>query len=135
VASKKKTSRERNRSEESIKGWVTRRKNKALKRLDASHPELTGIEDEYTRALIEAGIKAGVAAEIERRDTAINSEISKRLVETLIKEGKIEDTAEQRIVARLRIALDDERYYDEVLELGDEYPEYSLGEIYTMGMS
>ena len=136
MASKKKTRRtKKSRSKAAKKGWETRRRKKALERLDVAHPQLTGIEDEYVKALVEAGIKAGVEKEIERRHTAISSEVTKRFVENLVREGKVKDTREERILARLRIALDEERYYDEVLELGDEYPEYSLGEIYTMGVS
>lgn len=138
MASKKKTRRKSSKKQRSAaakKGWETRRRKQALKRLGEADPQLVGIEDEYKKAVSELGLSPEAEAEIFRREPEIRSAIVKSLVERFVREGAIEDTQEERIKARLRIAHDDSRYYDEVLELGDEFPEYSLHEIYTMGVS
>lgn len=138
MAAKKKTKRKpskKQRSAAAKKGWETRRRNEALKRLDKSDPQLTGIEDEYQKELRSLGLSEEAKAELSKQEPEILSRMAKVLVEQFIREGKIDDSPEERIKARLRIAHDDSRYYDEVLELGDEYPEYSLHEIYTMGVS
>lgn len=127
---KKKVSKTK-RSRAAKKGWETRRRKQLEQKMNAAHPELIGVETEF---------KDAVTAEVERITPEIRAQIAKDLVEKYIKDGAIviprgSKGTEERIRARLRIAWDDDRFYDEVLELGDEFPEYSLHEIYTMGVS
>lgn len=108
------------------KGWETRRAKERNQRLIEANPELEGVEEEF---------KEAVRLEVERQLPEIRSQVMKDVIRTYVEEGKIENDVESIIYARLIAANKDGRFYDEVLELAEDFPEYSVREIYTMGES
>jgi hypothetical protein len=129
VAKRKRKLTKKQRSAAAKKGWLTRRK-RAMRtivnaRFRAEHPELEGIDEAYLEELF--------AKQIEKSE----AEMTKLFVEQQVAEGNIDDDPDEIIAARLKIAYaqGDTRYYEEVLELADEYDYYSPTEIYTMGVS
>lgn len=129
MAKRKKKLSKKQRSAAAKKGWVTRRKNTLAKRqaqrFKAAHPELEGIDEAYIEEI--------VARQLQDSE----KEMTKLFVDKQVEEGLIDDDPDEIIAARLKIAYaqGDTRFYEEVLELADEYDYYSPTEIYTMGVS
>lgn len=131
----------RKRSKAAKKGWETRRaraeeaRHKQLvSRIDKKYPQLKESEADFKIAVASA-VARTVKKELAEIEKLYVMRINKRIVKEQIRKGLINDTPEEIILARLKNADMMGEYYDVVLELGDEFPEYSLHEIYTMGMS
>ncbi len=126
MAARKKKERvvsKRERSKAAKKGWQTRKRNELLKKQAIASPELVGIE----------------LQEAKKRITELEEYIEQRTikvrVDEAIKAGLIKNDPDTVIRARLRIAIAEDRMDLEAYELADEYPEYGVGEIFTIGFS
>lgn len=125
-ASKKKTKKvnKKKRSEAAKKGWATRRKREQDRIFAANNPELVGIDKELEKARQEGYL----AAQEEM--------VAKIFVEEQTRLGRVAPDPETQIKARLRVTggPDADGYYEQVLELAEEYGEdFTPSEIYTMG--
>ena len=130
-ASKKKSKvNKKKRSEAAKKGWETRRRREQERRFRELNPELVGVENVRLEDLLKEAEERGRKKGLEERTT-------KAVTDELVRRGKLEDTREARIKARLRIVggPDARDYYDEVLDIAndDDYLDYTPTEIYTMG--
>lgn len=123
MAKKKKKVTKKQRSIAAKKGWETRRRNTLLKKSAKASPELVGIELELAK----------------KRVTELEEYIEKRtpkvIVDEAIRAGLIKNDPDTVIRARLRVAIAEDIMDVEAYELADEYPEYGISEIFTMGFS
>ncbi len=138
---KKKKTTKRQRSQAAKKGWETRRAKAVINRIDKTHPQLKGSEDRFKHEM--AKIRAEVELEFEKREVAVKKEaiqeagkiLSKRMIKEYVKKGQVQNTPEEIILARLKNAEELGIYYEVVQELAEEFDQYSIYEIYTMGVS
>lgn len=130
ASSKTKKAQKKKRSLAAKKGWATRRKREQDRIFAGNNPELVGVENVKLEELLAEAREEGKRAALEERT-------AKAIADELARIGKIENTREARIKARLRIVggPDSADYYDEVLDIAndDEYLDHTPTEIYTMG--
>ena len=122
---KRKRSSKKKRSQAAKKGWETRRKNELLKKHAKANPELVGIEIQLDSQ----------ARRIKELEEYIEKREAKAIVADAVKKGLIPDDDEEIIKARLRIAISDGTMDEEAYAIADDFPDYGISEIFTLGYS